>query len=92
MKWKIELETKAKKQIRKFDRDTQIIILKYIHNKILKNQDPYILGKALTGKMKGYWRYRVNKYRIVCKIKDDILTVVVFSIAKRDIIYEIYED
>jgi len=89
MKWKIEIEPKARKQIKKLDKNSQIIILKYIYSKILKTQNPYCCGKALTGSKKGLWRYRVNKYRIVCKIKDSILKIKILNIAKRD---EVYED
>ena len=88
MKWTINIEEKAQKQIRKLDKNSQVLVLKYIYTKILKTQDPYILGKALTGKMKGLWRYRVNKYRIVCKIKNEQVNVSVISVAKRDVVYD----
>ena len=35
------------------------------------------------------WRYRVSSYRIVCQIQDDVVTVLIVRIAKRD---EVYQD
>mgnify|MGYP001790223778 FL=1 len=37
--------------------------------------DPKQRGKALTGNLKGLWRYRVGSYRIVAEIKNDILLI-----------------
>ena len=37
---------------------------------------------------KGYWRYRVDKFRIICKIEEDKLIILIVKIAKRDVIYE----
>lgn len=87
--WTIRVEEVAKKQLRKFDFDTRKLIQNYINNEILSSNNPRNKGKALTGnKKKGQWRYRVNKYRIVCRIQDEVLTILVLQIAKRDVVYE----
>jgi mRNA interferase RelE/StbE len=87
--WTIRLEEEAKKQFKKLDSDTRKLIQNYINIKILSNNNPRDKGKALTGNKKGKWRYRVNKYRIVCRIQDDVLMILVLQIAKRD---EVYDD
>jgi len=46
------------------------------------------LGKALRGNKKGLWRYRVDKFRIICKLEEDKLVILVVKIAKRDVVYE----
>ena len=43
---------------------------------------------TLRGRKKGLWRYRVNKYRIICRIQNDILTILVLKVAKRDVVYD----
>jgi mRNA interferase RelE/StbE len=87
--WKIEFTIKANKLFKKLDLHTQKLIENYIDNEILSSSNPRDKGKALTGNKKGLWRYRVNKYRIVCRIQDEILIILVVKIGKRD---EIYED
>jgi hypothetical protein len=34
-------------------------------------QNPRRVGKALDGKLKGFWRYRIGIYRILCRIEDE---------------------
>lgn len=49
--------------------------------------DPRAPGKALTGRFSGLWRYRVGDYRIICKIEDDRLVVLVVEVGHRRDIY-----
>lgn len=86
--WTIRLEEEAKKQLKKLDFDTRKLIQNYINTRILSCGNPRDKGKALTGNRKGQWRYRVNKYRIVCRIQDEVLTILVLQIAKRDVVYD----
>ena len=75
-------------KLKKFDLNTRKLIENYIDNEVLRNNNPRDKGKALTGNRKGQWRYRVDKYRIVCRIQDEMLTILVLQIAKRDAIYD----
>jgi mRNA interferase RelE/StbE len=43
--------------------------------------------KALKGKLKGYYRYRVGDYRIIDEIDQKIIQVIVIKIAHRSSIY-----
>ncbi len=86
--WKIKFETSAEKDFKKLDPQSQKLIMVYLEKKVINLDNPKLLGKGLINKFKGYWRYRVNKFRIICKIKDDALIVLIVKIAKRDIVYE----
>jgi mRNA interferase RelE/StbE len=37
-------------------------------------------GYALTGRFRSLWRYRVGDYRLVCRIEDERLVVLVVGI------------
>jgi mRNA interferase RelE/StbE len=50
--------------------------------------DPYALGGALTGKWAGYWRYRVGDYRVICKLWDEKLIVMVVKAGHRSNVYD----
>lgn len=41
----------------------------------------------MQGSMTGLWRYRVGDYRIICRIEDHRLVVVVITIGHRREIY-----
>ncbi len=86
--WKIEFDLDARKQFRKLDQQSQKTIQSYLNKKVLKLENPKELGKPLRHTLKGKWRYRVDKFRIICKLKEDKLIILVVKIAKRDVVYE----
>ena len=87
-KWHLKFDKSAQKDIKKLDIQTRNSIIDYMYNRISKLEYPSCFGKQLTGQWKGFWRYRVDKYRIVCDIQDEVLTILVVKIGKRDKIYE----
>lgn len=88
MTWKIELLPSTEKQLKKFDRETQKRIISFLYKRLLPINDPRVLGKALTGRLSGYWSYRVGDYRIIANIEDHRLTIVALSIDHRRQVYE----
>ena len=88
MSWIIKIDDLAKKQLKKLDRQSEKKILEYLYQRLAKVINPKQLGKPLTGDLKGLWRYRVDKFRIICHIKDEKLTVLVLKIGERDKIYD----
>ena len=89
MIWKIEWDERARKELRKLDRQTQRNILKYLRDRIATTEDPRRFGKQLGGDKWGLWRYRVNAYRIICRIEeDDHFVVLVLRVGHRASIYE----
>ncbi len=85
--WKLVISDKADKQFTKIDHNNKLVIDKFIV-KLLATDDPYSSGKPLTGALRGIWRYRVGKYRLLCKIKNDVLIIYLIEIGKRDSIYD----
>jgi mRNA interferase RelE/StbE len=51
-------------------------------------QNPRRVGKALEGRLDGFWRYKIGVYRIMCRIEDEHLRLVVVAVGRRDHIYE----
>lgn len=85
--WKIEFKDKANKSLGKLSYDSKKIIQNYLNNKVLKLNHPKQLGKPLTASLKGLWRYRVDKFRIICEIQEHKLVVLVVQIGSSDNIY-----
>ena len=50
-------------------------------------QDPYGLGKPLTGIFKGFWRYRFDDYRIIYRVASHEILITVFRIGLRKSVY-----
>ena len=83
MAWTIDYAETAKKQLRKLDKQTARRILDYLDERIANAQNPRDTGKALTGPLGIFWRYRVGEYRIICYIQDGRLRVLVVQIGNR---------
>jgi mRNA interferase RelE/StbE len=86
--WTVNFDERAAKELRKLDRQTQTLILSYLHERIEGPEDPRRFGKALRYEKAGLWRYRVADYRIICEIRDHELVVLVIAVGHRREIYE----
>ena len=63
-------------------------ILKFLHQRAAKLDDPRSIGEALYGPLLGeFWKYRVGDYRLICEIEDDRLIVLVLRVGHRKEIY-----
>lgn len=85
MKYSLMYSEKAQKQLNKLDNSMKSKILKYIDQNLFDTDNPKKFGKAL--RLKGFWRYRVENYRIIVKIEENELLILVVQIDKRDKIY-----
>lgn len=86
--WRVEFDERARRELRKLDVTIQRVILKYLRERIATAQDPRRFGKALGGDRIGLWRYRVDAYRVLCRIEDETITVLVLRLAHRKEVYE----
>lgn len=74
------------KQLKKLDQYTQRLITSYLHN-LEKLEEPRSKGKALSSNLKGFWRYRIGDYRVLCEIDDDKIIILVVDVGHRKDIY-----
>ena len=68
-------------------RSVQRRIQTYLNENVLAG-DPRRFGRALRGDLSGLWRYRVGDFRLIAKLEDAILTVVVIKAGHRSVIYD----
>jgi len=59
----------------------QKIIFKDIRKKL--SLAPKSYGKPLSGELKGYWRLRVKNYRVIYKIREETIEVLVIKVGIR---------
>jgi len=85
--WAIEYTDVARRQLRKLDKPSARRILDYMDQRIAPLEDVRTLGKALRGPLGEFWRYRVGEYRIICKLHDKELRVLVVRIGNRKDVY-----
>lgn len=86
MAWQINFLPSASKEFKKLDKNTASRILTYLRE-IAQLNDPKVRGKALTGNLAGYWRYRVGDYRVITQIQNGELTILVVKVNHRRQVY-----
>ena len=88
MAYNVELSEPAERELGKLDASQAKRILKFLHQRVAKLDDPRSIGEALHGSRLGvFWKYRVGDYRLICKIEDDRLIVLVLRVGHRKEIY-----
>ncbi|MDX1654553.1 MAG: type II toxin-antitoxin system RelE/ParE family toxin, partial [Candidatus Competibacteraceae bacterium] len=83
MTWRVEISNTAAKQVQRLDKGTQGRIRQFLRMRIATDEDPRRIGHALQGPYQGLWRYRVGDYRLICRIQDDRLVVLVVTVGHR---------
>ena len=77
----------ALRDLKKLDNSVSRVIYAWLKKNIDGCSDPRIHGKGLTANRSGQWRYRVGNYRIICRIEDDKVIVLVLTIGHRSTVY-----
>jgi mRNA interferase RelE/StbE len=62
-------------------------IVDFMDERIARMESPRSTGKALTGPLGDFWRYRVGDCRVICDIQDGALRVLVVQVGNRREIY-----
>ncbi len=86
-RWTIEFDDRARRELRKLDAATQQSILRYLRERIAGAENPRQFGKPLRMNLAGLWRYRVGDYRLICRIEENRLVVLVLKIGHRREVY-----
>jgi len=86
--WKIEYSDSALKELRKLDKSVAKKILDYMEKNVAPKEDPTSVGKALSGTLATFHRYRVGDFRAICHIEEELITVLVLRVAHRSDVYD----
>ncbi len=86
MAWTIEFTPAAARELRKIGPENSRRILRFLREKAAN--DPRGHGKPLRGVLREFWRYRVGKYRIMARLEDARLLVLVVRVGHRKEIYK----
>ena len=88
MAWKVELDRAAVRELGKLEQQAARRILAFLHGRVATLDDPRSIGEALKGSKLGeFWKYRVGDYRVIARIEDDALRVLVVRVGSRDKVY-----
>jgi mRNA interferase RelE/StbE len=83
--YKVAYLDSVEEDLKKLDKTTVRKILNRIETYLA--QDPKELGKPLKGEFQGYWRYRWGDYRVIYKISEREILILVLRISNRKDVY-----
>lgn len=78
----------ALKQLKKMDKQTAKRITTWITERLKNCENPRLWGSALKGELGECWRYRIGDYRVLCKILNNELIVLILEIEHRKSVYQ----
>jgi mRNA interferase RelE/StbE len=84
--WTLEFDAAARRQLRKLPRSIGERILAGLEQ-VATLENPRQRGKAMVGERAGYWRYRIGDYRVIAKIEDGRMVIVVIAVGHRREVY-----
>lgn len=88
MAWKIELSAQADRELGKLDPQQSKRILRFLRERVARLDDPRSIGQALRGSKLGeFWKYRVGDYRLICRIADNRLLILLLRVGHRREVY-----
>ncbi len=88
MAWRIELSLQVARDLGKLDPPHRKRVLKFLHERVAPLDNPRSIGRALQGSKLGeFWKYRVGDYRLIGKIEDNRLLLLVLRVGHRREIY-----
>lgn len=86
--WTIEYTRSAQKQIAKLDSVSRKRIRAFLEERLAHLDNPRQIGKTLeTARYEGIWRYRAGPFRILTRIEDARITILVLEVDDRKDIY-----
>ena len=90
MLWKIKISKKAQKDFDKIAKANRERIMDFLEKRVSYRQNPYDLADPLTGVLSGYCKFRCGNYRIVSKIENEIMTIIVVRVGHRREVYQTF--
>jgi mRNA interferase RelE/StbE len=77
MSYKVEILPDAEKTLKKLDKPVRKRIIKFLYEFLPSLDDPRSIGEPLKGKLGEYWKYPRGDFRVICKIEDKKLLILV---------------
>ena len=86
MNYQILWHKDAVQDLKKIDRKITLSIISKVEKYLAR--DPIKLGMPLKGNFKGFFRYRIGKFRVIYTIRENHLLILVLKVGKRNEVYD----
>jgi len=88
MKWQVTLDVDAAREFDRLDNSVRKRVAKFLYERLGRLEDPRSIGEALHGSELGdYWKYRVGDYRLIARLSDRFVEIIVVHLGHRREVY-----
>ena len=82
------LDEEAARDLDGLDHAVSERVWKFLRDRLAVLDDPRSIGKSLHGeRFNGIWRYRVGDYRVLARIEDLDVVILVVAVGNRNRVY-----
>lgn len=87
MAWRVELSGLAQMQLESLEHAQAHRIVSFLNSRLAALEDPRSIGEPLKGpELNRFWKYRVSDYRLIARIEDlDVCVLVIRSGYRRNV-------
>ena len=86
--WELQIDPDAAQDLKNLDGAVRKRIKKFLDERLLRLENPRSIGEALKGSRLGdLWKYRVGDYRILARIDDHTVIILMVKVGHRREIY-----
>ena len=86
MAWTLEIGRRAERDLGKLDKQSAKRIVTAMRA-VAALDNPRDRGKALAGEWAGHWRYRIGDYRVIARVEDGRMVILVVAVGHRREVY-----
>lgn len=88
MAWTYKVHEDADRDLDNLGPAARAEITRWLESRIHGAKNPESFGKPLRGSKHGLWRYRVRDWRLICRLEQSVMIVVVVEVGHRSTIYD----
>jgi mRNA interferase RelE/StbE len=85
--WHVAFDPGAEKDLKSLATRDRERVFRFLEERIATSENPRRIGHALTGPLAGLWSYRIGDFRVIAKVEDARIRVLVVRIANRREVY-----
>ena len=86
MVWTLEIERRAERELGRLDKQNAKRIVATMRA-VAALDNPRDRGKALVDEWAGHWRYRIGHYRVIARVEDGRMVILVVAVGHRREVY-----
>ncbi len=89
MAWRVEFEADADREMQRLGEAAAARIVKYLRTRLATAENPRRFGRPLRADLHGYWRYRVGDYRVIARLIEERVLVLIVRVGHRKDVYDL---